>query len=75
VFPHLPPPARGALSHAYRVGFVDALTTILLIAAGIALVGGLLAFVLVRPQDFVTSSATGQEEGAADAAPAGVPAG
>jgi EmrB/QacA subfamily drug resistance transporter len=75
LFPHLPLPARGALAHAYRVGFVDALTTILLIAASIALVGGLLAFVLVRPQDFVTSTETGRDEGAADTAPAGVPAG
>ncbi len=36
---HLPPAARDALGHAYRVGFTDAFTTILIIAASIALVG------------------------------------
>ena len=30
---HLPPAARAALGHAYRVGFTDAFTTILIIAA------------------------------------------
>jgi EmrB/QacA subfamily drug resistance transporter len=74
VLPHLPPAARGALGHAYRVGFVDALTTILLIAAGIAFLGAVLGFALVRSRDFVTSQAPEQVEGAAGA-PAGVAAG
>jgi EmrB/QacA subfamily drug resistance transporter len=64
---HLPPAARGALGHAYRVGFTDAFTTILIIAASIALVGALCAFALVRGRDFVTS---GEGEGAAPAVPA-----
>src|SRR5271154_6726454 len=50
---HLPPATRAALGDAYRLGFTDALTTILLIAAAIALAGALLAFVLVRGRDFV----------------------
>jgi EmrB/QacA subfamily drug resistance transporter len=57
----LPHAARGALAHSYRVGFVDAFTTILLIAAGIALIGSVLAFALVRGRDFVAS---GQPAGA-----------
>jgi EmrB/QacA subfamily drug resistance transporter len=52
----LAPPTRVALIHSYRVGFIDAFTTISLIAAGIALTGAVLAFVLVRGRDFVTTS-------------------
>jgi len=65
----LSPAAREALDHAYKVGFTDAFTTIALIAAGIALIGSVLAFVLVRSKDFVSS-------GQAPAAPerAAVPA-
>jgi EmrB/QacA subfamily drug resistance transporter len=48
--------ARDALDHAYRVGFTSAFSTITVIAAGIALVGSALAFILVRQSDFVTSS-------------------
>jgi EmrB/QacA subfamily drug resistance transporter len=73
--PHLAPPARGALQHAYRVGFVDSLTTILLIAAGIALIGALLAFVLVRSRDFVGAQASDEPEDAVAARAASVPAG
>ncbi len=51
----LSPAARTALDHAYKVGFTDAFTTIALIAAGIALIGSVLAFVLVRSKDFVSS--------------------
>ncbi len=46
----LHPGAAQAVMHAYRVGFVDALSTILWIAAGIALLGAGFAFVLVRSQ-------------------------
>jgi EmrB/QacA subfamily drug resistance transporter len=53
---HLSPSARAALGHAYHVGFVGAFTSILEIAAAIALVGALLAFALVRARDFVTTS-------------------
>jgi hypothetical protein len=52
----LGPAARSALSHAYRVGFTEALTTILVIAAVIAATGAVLAFALVRSSDFVTST-------------------
>jgi EmrB/QacA subfamily drug resistance transporter len=66
----LPAAAHTALVHADRVGFTGAFTTIALIAALIALVGGALAFALVRSRDFVTSQ---QAPGAGTAAePAGV---
>ena len=50
----LPAPARAALLHSYRLGFTDAFTTILLIAALIAFAGALFALALVRSSDFVT---------------------
>jgi EmrB/QacA subfamily drug resistance transporter len=51
----LPLAAHTALEHAYRVGFTEAFTTIAIIAATIALVGSVLAFVLVRGRDFVSA--------------------
>jgi hypothetical protein len=51
----LSPAARFSLIHSYRVGFTGAFTTIAIIAAVIALVGGVLAFALVRSRDFVSS--------------------
>jgi EmrB/QacA subfamily drug resistance transporter len=51
----LPPAARAALTHSYRVGFTEAFTSILMIAAAIALAGAVFAFVLVRGRDFVSS--------------------
>ncbi len=48
-------PARTALDHSYRVGFTEAFTTIAAIAAVVALVGAVLAFVLVRSRDFVSA--------------------
>jgi EmrB/QacA subfamily drug resistance transporter len=68
----LPPSARGALAHAYRVGFTDALTSILIIASAVALVGALCGYALVRSRDFVAS---GEPEGAQEGAPLGVAAG
>jgi EmrB/QacA subfamily drug resistance transporter len=53
----LSPLARAALLHSYRVGFVGAFTTISIIAAILALSGSVLAFVLVRSRDFVSSGA------------------
>jgi EmrB/QacA subfamily drug resistance transporter len=50
------PAARGALRQAYHIGFTEALTTILLVAAAIALTGAVLAFALVRSRDFVVST-------------------
>jgi EmrB/QacA subfamily drug resistance transporter len=52
----LPADARGALISSYRVGFTGAFTDILIIAGVLALVGSVLAFLLVRSRDFVTSS-------------------
>ncbi len=54
----LSPAGRAALSAGYHVGFTDALTSILLIAAAIALTGSALALVLVRGRDFVASART-----------------
>jgi EmrB/QacA subfamily drug resistance transporter len=68
----LPPSARGALAHAYRVGFTDALTSILMIASAVALAGALCGYALVRSRDFVAS---GEPEGAREGAPLGVAAG
>jgi EmrB/QacA subfamily drug resistance transporter len=51
----LSPGARTALLGSYRVGFTDAFTDILIVGAVLALVGSLLAFVLIRGKDFVPS--------------------
>jgi hypothetical protein len=51
----LPTSERGALAHAYRIGFTGALTEILLIGAAVAFAGSLLALALVRTRDFVAS--------------------
>jgi EmrB/QacA subfamily drug resistance transporter len=59
----LAPAARAALTHSYRVGFTGAFTSILTIAAAIALAGSALAFALVRGRDFVVSTQmTGMHE-------------
>jgi EmrB/QacA subfamily drug resistance transporter len=64
----LPSAARAALSHAYRVGFTDALTSILIIASMVALAGAVAGFSLVRSRDFVASAQP-------EAEPVGVAAG
>jgi EmrB/QacA subfamily drug resistance transporter len=51
----LTPDVRAALYHSYRSGFIDAFTTIALIAAVIALTGAVLAFALVRSRDFIAT--------------------
>jgi EmrB/QacA subfamily drug resistance transporter len=51
----LPRAAHAALIHSYRVGFTGAFTDILIVAGTLALVGSVLAFVLVRSRDFVSS--------------------
>jgi EmrB/QacA subfamily drug resistance transporter len=53
---------EAAVQHASRAQFVDAFTSILQIGSGVALVGALGAFALVRSRDFVASHAP---EGAA----------
>jgi EmrB/QacA subfamily drug resistance transporter len=61
----LPASARSALTHAYRVGFTDALTSILIIAAIVAVAGAAAGFALVRGRDFVASDLpAGRPEGA-----------
>ena len=62
VLPTLSPAARVALERSYRVGFTEAFTTILLIAAAVALLGAVLAFVLVRSRDFVSSLEPARED-------------
>ena len=62
---NLPLAAQAALGSAYRVGFTDAFTSILIIASSIALIGAVLAFALVRSRDFVASQ---QPETAGEAA-------
>ena len=49
------------LMHAYRVGFTDAFTEILLIGALLALIGAILGAALVRSSDFVPSHADAQQ--------------
>ena len=49
-------PARNALYHAYRVGFTESLTSILIIASLVAATGAVFAFALVRSRDFVASA-------------------
>jgi predicted MFS family arabinose efflux permease len=68
----LPASARTALTHSYRIGFTDALTSILTIAAVVALAGSALAFALVRGRDFIVS---GQPAEAQEPAPVEVAAG
>jgi hypothetical protein len=61
-------PATGrALGNAYRIGFTEALTRILLIGSAIAVVGAALALALVRRRDFVGSA---QPSGPREAEPA-----
>jgi MFS family permease len=64
--PSLGPRAREALDHAYRAGFTSSLTTIMLIGCLVAMSGAVLALVLVRGSDFVSSTEpAGAPEGAA----------
>jgi EmrB/QacA subfamily drug resistance transporter len=63
----LPPAAGRALGNAYRIGFTEALTRILLIGSAVAVVGAALAFALVRSRDFVASA---QPSGPREAGPA-----
>ncbi len=65
----LPAGARGAFYHAYRVGFTGAFATILEIATVIALVGAVLALVLVRRRDFVAADPPGAGPPQPDAQP------
>jgi hypothetical protein len=48
--------------HSYRVGFTEAFTSILTIAAMVALAGAVFAFALVRGRDFVSSESAPSAE-------------
>jgi EmrB/QacA subfamily drug resistance transporter len=60
----VPPQARGLVAHAARHAFVTGLAELFAIAAVVAFAGAVLAFVLVRQEDFVAPA----HEGAAVAA-------
>ncbi len=51
----LAPAARSSLNYAYRLGFTEALTDILIVSAVVALVGSALAYLLIRSRDFIPS--------------------
>jgi EmrB/QacA subfamily drug resistance transporter len=53
---HMTAAGGRALVHSYGVGFADALTSILWIAAALALAGAVAAFALVRERDFVSAA-------------------
>jgi EmrB/QacA subfamily drug resistance transporter len=67
--------ARTALLHSYRTGFTNAFTTIAIIAGVVAIVGGVLAFVLVRSRDFVASGQPPAAPATHETQPAGALAG
>jgi EmrB/QacA subfamily drug resistance transporter len=71
----LSPAAHTALVHSYKVGFTEAFTTIAIIAGVVAIVGGVLAFVLVRSRDFVASGQPPTAPAAHETQPAGALAG
>jgi EmrB/QacA subfamily drug resistance transporter len=56
--------STGAVSAAAKAAFVHGLHDILLVGAGTAAVGAVLAFALVRPQDFVASGPQAAAEAA-----------
>ena len=49
---HVPPQLRTAFLHAARASYVDALNTIFLVAAGVAVVGTVVSFAAIRQRDF-----------------------
>jgi len=62
----VPPGARGLVDHVARVAFTSALDQVFLIGAVVAIVGGVLAFALVRARDFIGA---GAEQPGGDPAP------
>lgn len=57
----IPAPMRAAVARAAAEGFVDALDRILLIAAVVALIGGVVAAILIRQKDFHPGAGDGDE--------------
>jgi hypothetical protein len=56
---HLPPQQASLAEHVARASFTAGLNEILLVAAVIAFVSGVLAFVLIRGKDFVQHQPAG----------------
>jgi hypothetical protein len=56
LFGSTPPQQRGLLAEVVRGSFTAALNEILLVAAVISIVSGVLAFLLIRSKDFVAQS-------------------
>jgi hypothetical protein len=56
LFDATPPPQRGTLVDVVRGSFTTALNDILLVAAVVSFVAGILAFVLIRTKDFASAS-------------------
>ena len=54
LFATVPAQQRGQLTHVVRGGYASALNHVLLVAAIISIVAGVLAFLLIRSKDFVT---------------------
>lgn len=50
------PNSRAALGNAIHSGFADAINDLLIVAGGIALVGGVLALALIRRKDFINQA-------------------
>jgi EmrB/QacA subfamily drug resistance transporter len=59
LFATTPPQQRGLLAEIVRGSFTTALNEILLVAAVISFVAGVLAFLLIRSKDFTTHAAPG----------------
>ncbi|MBV9167577.1 MAG: DHA2 family efflux MFS transporter permease subunit [Solirubrobacterales bacterium] len=64
VISHAPAGARGRLGAVALGAFTSSLNELLLVAAIVSLVGGMLAFVLIRQRDFVSADAEGEAAGA-----------
>jgi EmrB/QacA subfamily drug resistance transporter len=62
-----PPEARDAIVEAARGAFVDGLNEILIVAAGVAFIGAILALALVRARDFVAAPGPRAAEAAGEA--------
>ena len=69
-----PQQSQGFLQHAADASFITAFNEILLIAAGVALVGSILGFLMVKKRDFVGFSQPEGTQPPSEAAPEPVPA-
>ena len=62
-----PPEARDVIVEAARGAFVDGLNEILIVAAGVAFIGAILALALVRARDFVAAPSARPAEAPSEA--------